>query len=38
MELCQRRVILDVRKKLFTEGVVGYWSRLPLAVVMEPNL
>lgn len=38
MELCQGRFRLDIRKKLFTQKVVGHWKRLPREVVTAPSL
>ena len=29
LKLCQGRLRLDIRKNLFTEGVMGYCNRLP---------
>ena len=29
---------MDIRKRLFTEGVVGHWNRLPREVVTAPSL
>lgn len=38
MKLCQERLRLDIRKSFFTQGVFGYWNRLPSEVVTAPNL
>jgi len=38
MRLHQGKFRLDIRKRFFTERVVGHWNRLLSEVVMAPNL
>ena len=37
-KLRKGRLRLDIRKKLFTQGVVTHWNRLPKEVVDAPSL
>ena len=38
MELHHGKFRLDIRKRFFTERVVGHWNRVPRQVVMAPSL
>jgi len=38
VQLRQGKFRLDIRKRFFTERVLGQWNRLPRAVVMAPRL
>lgn len=37
-KLCQGKFRLDIKKKIFTERVVGHWKRFAREVVMELKL
>ncbi|KAJ7402862.1 hypothetical protein BTVI_82713 [Pitangus sulphuratus] len=38
LKLYQGRFGLDIRKRFFTQGVVGHWNRLPRKAVTAPSL
>jgi len=38
MKLCQGKFTLGIRKRFFTERVVGHWDRLRREVVTAPSL
>ncbi|KFP99696.1 hypothetical protein N329_02346, partial [Haliaeetus albicilla] len=38
MKLHQGEFRLDIRKRFFTERVVGHWTRIPRELVMAPRL
>ena len=38
MKLCQGQFLWDIRRRFFTETVVGHWNRLPREVVTAPIL
>ncbi|KAJ7401155.1 hypothetical protein BTVI_98569 [Pitangus sulphuratus] len=38
LKLCQGRLRLDIRKRFFTQRVVGHWNRIPRETVTAPSL
>ena len=38
LKLCQRRFKWDIKKSLFSEGVLMEWHRLPKEVVQSPSV
>ncbi|KFW86671.1 hypothetical protein N305_13155, partial [Manacus vitellinus] len=38
LKLCQGRFRLGIRKRFFTQRVVGHWNRLSMEVVTAPSL
>ncbi|KFO53607.1 hypothetical protein N302_08511, partial [Corvus brachyrhynchos] len=38
LKLCGGKFRLDIRKRFFTQRVVGPWNRLPREVVTAPSL
>lgn len=38
MKLHQGKLSLDIRKKFFTNRVIGHWNRLPKEMVIAPSL
>ncbi|KFW88631.1 hypothetical protein N305_04998, partial [Manacus vitellinus] len=38
LKLCQGGFRVGIRKKFFTQRVIGHWNRLPREVVTAPSL
>ena len=38
LKLCQGQVRWDIRKRFFTQRMVGHWNKLPTEAVRAPSL